>query len=164
MIERELRAHLCASLQEMPSFVEAALAQLPSEMLTRVPDCDRSPLLEHAWHLRDCDEDLYAMRIRRAVAEDEPFLEPMDISHWVEQRSYMSRPVGDALAQFREGRTRLVAQVSEFSQEQLLRLAKRGDGCFSTVVALIGELVAHDQDHRHRISAILASYAARGEA
>lgn len=89
MIERELRAHLCASLQEMPSFVEAALAQLPSEMLARVPDCDRSPLLEHAWHLRDCDEDLYAMRIRRAVAEDQPFrrasrwLSPQSCSLWL---------------------------------------------------------------------------------
>jgi hypothetical protein len=162
MIEREWRAHLCARLQEMPSFVEAALAQLPSELLVRVPECDRSPLLEHAWHLRDCDEDLYAMRIRRAVAEDHPFLEPMEISHWVQQRAYMSRPIGEALAQFREGRARLVAQVGEFSQEQFHRLAKRGDGSSSTVMALIGELLAHDQDHRLRMSAILASYAARG--
>jgi hypothetical protein len=164
MIERELRAHICASLLEMPSFVEAALAQLPSELLVRAPHCDRSPLLEHAWHLRDCDEDLYAMRIRRAIAEEQPFLEPMDISHWVEQRAYMSRPIGEAMAQFREGRTRLVAQVSEFGQEQFLRLAKRGDGSSSTVMALIGELLSHDQDHRLRISATRESYAAKGAA
>ena len=164
MLEDQLRSHLCASLAEMPPFVEAALTHLPAEMLVRVPPNDKSPLLEHAWHLRDCDENLYAMRIRRALAEDTPFLEPMDISHWVHERAYMSRPIGDALAQFRQGRTRLVNEISQLSHAQMLRLAKRGDGSSSTVLALIGELLAHDQDHRLRISAVLASYLAQGEA
>ena len=164
MLESVLRAHLCASLAEMPLFLEAALARLSTNALFRVPLNDRSPLLEHVWHLRDCDEDLYAMRIRRTVAEDLPYLEPMDISHWVQERAYMSRPLGEALAQFSQGRARLVAEIGQLNQAQLLRLAKRGDGSSSTVLALIRELLAHDQDHRVRISSILAGYAAQGEA
>ncbi len=164
MFETELRSHLCASLAEMPPFLEAALAHLPTDALVRTPLNDRSPLLEHAWHIRDCDEDLYAMRIRRAVVEDLPYLEPMDIGHWLQERAYMSRPISDALAQFKQGRARLVDAINQLNRAQLLRLAKRGDGSESTVLALIGELLAHDQDHRLRISAILSGYAAQGEA
>jgi hypothetical protein len=147
---------LVNSLLEMPAFMDQALRGLSLEHLTVLPENDKSPLAEHAWHVRDCEEELYGLRIRKVLDHDDPYLEPIGIGHWPEERGYLARPVTQAAQEFRELREELVKLLRAAPSEAMYRTCRRGDGSTSTVADLIGELLEHDQDHRVRIAAILA--------
>jgi hypothetical protein len=147
---------LVNSLLEMPAFMDHAFRGLRPDHLTVLPDNDKSPLAEHAWHIRDCEEELYGMRIRKVLEENEPYIEPMSVSHWPEARGYLTKPAMQAAREFRELREGLVELLRSAPSNALDRTCRRGDGSTSSIADLIGELLAHDQDHRVRIAAILA--------
>ena len=65
-------ASLLSQLAEMPLFLQHSLAGLPKELLQRIPERDKSPLLEHLCHIRDCESDLYGLRIHRVLREFRP--------------------------------------------------------------------------------------------
>lgn len=148
--------HFIASLLEMPEFMDKAFEHLTPELLVSKPENDKSPLAEHAWHVRDCESELYGMRIRKVLAEDEPYLEPMTVGHWPEERNYLTKPVKQATQEFRALRESLVKNLQSLSVSELERSCKRADGRTSTVLDLLAELHEHDQDHRKRVVAILA--------
>jgi hypothetical protein len=81
---------LVSSLLEMPAFMDQVLRDLSPEHLTVQPENDKSPLAEHAWHVRDCEEELYGLRIRKVLDHDNPYLEPMSIGHWPKERAYLA--------------------------------------------------------------------------
>ena len=147
---------LVTSLLEMPSFMENAFRDLKPEHLTGLPANDKSPLAEHVWHVRDCEEELYAPRIREVLVEENPYIEPMSVSHWPAERGYLAKPVEQAIREFRALREDLVRLLRAAPADALDRSCRRSDGRSSSVADLIGELLEHDQDHRVRIAAILA--------
>lgn len=146
------------ALLDMPAFLEAVYPRIPERLLRLPPAHDKSPLLEHLWHLRDCEADLYAPRIRRTLAEDRPFLEPVAVAHWPAERAYMDRTPQPALAEFGAMRRALVDELSACTPQQLQRIALRVDDRVCTVRDLVDELLEHDHDHRVRIAAILAGF------
>ena len=74
--------HLLNQLAEMPVFLEKAFAGMSRELLVRMAADDNSPLIEHLWHLEDCESDLYRPRIERVLNEDRTSLLPMDVETW----------------------------------------------------------------------------------
>ena len=64
-MDDSLYSALLDQLAEMPVFLRRTLAGLPREALLRMPQNDKSHLLEHLWHTRDCETDLYGLRIRQ---------------------------------------------------------------------------------------------------
>lgn len=146
------------ALLEMPAFLEAVYPTVPDPLLRAPSTRDKMPLLEQLWHVRDCESDLYAPRIRRTLAEDRPFLEPMEVGHWPEERGYLAREVQPALAEFGAMRRALVALLMGCTPEQLAREALRVDNRVCNVVDLVTELLDHDRDHRVRIAAVLAGF------
>ncbi len=155
---RQAYAHLLAQLTEMPRFVERAAMSVPRALLLRQPERDKSPLLEHLWHLRDCDSDLYAMRIRRVLRESRPTLEPVDVGSWPVARDYLHRDGDQAITEFVGLRAALVAELEPLDEEALSRVGQRPDGSTVNVLRLIEQLAEHDQDHRWRIAAIFRSF------
>lgn len=150
--------HLLAQLSEMPAFISHALGSMPSDLLARLPECDKSPLLEHLWHIRDCDSDLYGARIRRVLREDQPSLEPVDVAAWPDARQYSQRVGKQAIEQFAAVRSGLLDELQALDQPALARSGVRHDGSPVNVLGLIEQLAEHDRDHRWRIAAILRSY------
>jgi hypothetical protein len=155
---KQAYSSLLSQLEEMPAFLEKSATSLPSSWLTRQPEKDNSPLVEHLWHIRDCDSDLYALRIRRVLKEDKPYLEPVDVSVWPESRNYLQRNGDLAVTEFIELRASLVRELREVGQEALARTGIRADGSEINVLGLIEQLAEHDRDHRSRIAAVLRSY------
>jgi hypothetical protein len=149
---------LMQALLEMPAYLEAVYPHLPNHLLRSPSTQDKMPLLEQLWHVRDCESDLYAPRIRRTLVEDRPFLEPMAVGHWPEERGYLARAVHPALAEFTSMRRALVDELMACTPEQLARSALRAGDRVCSVVDLIAELLDHDRDHRIRIAAMLASF------
>jgi hypothetical protein len=58
------RERLLLQLAEMPAFLQPFAALAPALLRAR-PGCDNAPLIEHLWHLADCDRELYGARIER---------------------------------------------------------------------------------------------------
>jgi hypothetical protein len=157
-----LYSALLSQLQEMPAFLRRALAGLSREVLLRMPADDKSHLMEHLWHTRDCDADLYGLRIRRILAEERPSLEPVDVGAWPQARGYESREGDQAIAEFEHERAKLLSELQALSFEQLSRVGVRADGSEVSVLDVIQQLALHDQDHRWRVAVILRGFAGFG--
>jgi hypothetical protein len=153
---------LLAQFAEMPQFLAAACARLPRDMLLAQPRNDVSPLAEHAWHLHDCETLLFVQRIDAMLQCDDPALEPVFVKEWIVAHSYFTRPVHDAVTGFAAARGAFVERLRAFTPEELARPGRRADGHSCTVGGIVEEMAAHDRDHRQRICAILADYAAYG--
>jgi hypothetical protein len=158
-MQSRLYSALLNQLQEMPVFLRRVLAGLSREVLLRMPENDNSNLLEHLWHTRDCDTDLYGLRIRRILSEERPCLEPVEVGTWPQARGYESRDGDQAIAEFERERARLLSELGPLTAEQLAKVGARADGSEVSVLAVIEQLAVHDQDHRWRVEAVLQSFA-----
>jgi hypothetical protein len=154
-------ASLLGQLAEMPPFLQHALAGLPTELLQRLPAGDKSPLLEHLWHIRDCESDLYGLRIQRVLRESRPNLEPVDVGNWSSERGYLQRDGNAAIAEFATLRNKLISDLSQLEGPSLSRVGIRFDGTEINILGLVEQVADHDRDHRWRIAAILRSFGDR---
>ena len=114
-------------LAEMPEFLQRSLARMPKDILVRQPSEDKSPLIEHLWHVRDCDCELYGFRIRKVLQEEKPTLEPVDVGEWVETRNYPQRSGDQAIDEFRAYRVNLISELASQTSDQLSRTGIRAD-------------------------------------
>jgi len=158
---RQTYASLLGQLAEMPTFLQHALAALTTELLRRQPESDQSPLLEHLWHIRDCESDLYGLRIRRVLRESRPNLQPVEIGHWPVERGYLQRGGDTAMTEFAGLRRQLISDLNQLTEPSISRVGIRFDGTEVNILGLIEQVADHDRDHRWRIAAILRSYCAR---
>jgi hypothetical protein len=143
----------------MPVFLERTVASLPSDMLQRPPIEDKFPLIEHLWHVRDCDPDLYALRIRKVLQEERPALEPVDVGAWYVDRRYRERSGQQAISEFAKLRGDLIKELKTLDECDLARVGVRADGSEIAVQGLIEQMAEHDRDHRWRIASILGGFA-----
>jgi hypothetical protein len=157
---KQTYASLLNQLAEMPVFLERTVASLPSDMLQRPPVEDQFPLIEHLWHIRDCDPDLYALRIRKVLQEDRPALAPVDVGAWYVDRRYRERSGQQAISEFAMLRVDLIKELKTLEEFDLARVGFRVDGSEISEQGLIEQLAEHDRDHRWRIASILGGFAA----
>jgi hypothetical protein len=159
MMQDRLFTLLLDQLAEMPQFLRSTVVGLPRELLVRKPKCDKSDLLEHLWHTRDRETDLYGLRIRRILNGERPHLEPVDVGAWPLARGYRDRDGNEAIAGFERERAALLDELRALSAAQLCRVGIRIDGTENSVLDVVDQLAAHDRDHRWRITAILREFA-----
>jgi hypothetical protein len=113
---KQIYGSLLNQLAEMPVFLQRTVASLPSEMLQRPPVEDQFPLIEHLWHVRDCDPDLYALRIRKVLEEERPALAPVDVGAWYVDRRYRERSGQQAISEFAKLRTDLINELKTLEE------------------------------------------------
>jgi len=145
-------------LAEMPDFLHRTAVALPRDVFLRKPDNDKSDLMEHLWHTRDCETDLYGLRIRRILNEERPSLEPVDVGAWPGARRYCDRDGDQAITEFESERITLLAKLRVLSSDQLGRVGVRADGTECSLLDVVDQLAAHDRDHRWRITSILRRF------
>ncbi len=146
---------LIAQLTEMPLFLSRTFASTPVALLLKTSTCDTMPLIEHLWHLRDCDSDLYALRIRRVLLEDRTTLEGVDVGVWPRERNYLASVGVQAVAEFCAMRQLLIEELKPLSENSLARVGVRFDGREINLLGLIEQLAEHDRHHRRRMATIL---------
>jgi hypothetical protein len=145
-------------LEEMPEFLRLSLSGLPPELMSRKPLGDDLSLVEHLCHVHDCDPDLYALRIRRILREASPFLEPVNVSVWPQERQYASKNPASVLADFIQIRSELVEELRGLREAELSRVGKRADGTEINVLGVVAQIAEHDWDHKRRVAAILREF------
>jgi len=103
--------------------------------------------LEQVCHVRDIEVDGYQARIRRVLAEADPFLPSLDGYALANERRYADADAAEALTSFRAARTRTLALTDRLSAQQLQRRGVfEGYGAV-TLSGLIQYLCSHDQQH-----------------
>ena len=127
----------------------------------RLPEGDKAPLLEHLWHIRDCESDLYGLRIHRVLRESRPMLDPVDVGNWPAERGYLQRDGNIAIAEFAALRNELIADLSQLDETSISRIGIRFDGTEINILGLVEQVADHDRDHRWRIAAILRGLGGR---
>lgn len=147
-------------LEEMPQFLKHSLCGLPTLLLAQQARCDKMALLEHLCHVRDCDPDLYGLRIRRVLNEATvPLLEPVQVGAWPKERGYLSQDSNAVLEEFAQMRAALAGELRCLTEADLTKVGQRVDGSEVSVLEIVAQIAEHDWDHKWRIAAILKEFA-----
>lgn len=153
MTQAELQ-NLIAFLAETPAVVRRLTAELGADARRWRPAPTEFSALEQVCHLRDIEQEGYAVRLRRLLAEDEPTLPDIDGARLARERGYQSQDFAAALAAFTRARQENVATAAALSAEQLRR-GGTFEGIGRVTVARVLEMMrAHDESHRAELEAL----------
>jgi hypothetical protein len=147
---------LLATLEAMPSELEAAAAKMTAEAARNPPPEGGFSLVEQAWHLADLEREGYGERIRRLLAEDDPQLPDFDGARVAAERDYRARRLPEGLAAFRAARTANLAVLRSAPAAAWGRAGGQ-DGVGRITLRDVPRMMReHDDSHRAEIAALLA--------
>lgn len=155
MTREEFQA-LVLSLAEMPGRVRGLVENLGEGERVWKHEADEFSATENVCHLRDIEEEGYSVRVRRLLAESEPFLSDLDGARLARERNYNSQNMTDALERFERARNVTVAAVCDLSREQLERRGTfEGTGPV-TLRQLLLMMREHDLAHLRELETLRA--------
>ena len=126
----------------------------PSGLRTR-PNPDLFSMTEQACHLRDLEEDAYAVRIRRMISESNPEMKDFDGARIAVERAYNEQDGGEALAAFTRARERNVETISTLDDSILGRTGILEGVGEITLRKLISMMREHDEGHLDEIETLV---------
>lgn len=153
-----LPAELIDRLGTMPRFLQGCADRLPRAEWTRQPSPGVFSLVEHGCHLRDLEEEGYALRLRRMLREDRPSLDAFDGGAVAARRAYPARDLGAAMQAFAEARARNLAVLSGLDAAALARTATFGEHGTITFQRLAELMAEHDASHRVELDELFRSF------
>lgn len=134
----QLAAHFAAFPPGSRHWAPAAWDGVPSEALTA---------LEQLCHVRDIELEGYQVRLRRTLAEHQPFLPSIDTDALVVERAYGQQDPDRMLAEFRAARRDTVALLAGLDATAFARTAVFEGYGPVTLRGLVHFLCSHDQQH-----------------
>jgi hypothetical protein len=137
----------------------AALADscrgLAEDDFRRKPGVGKLSILEHMTHMLDMERDVFGVRLRRVLEEENPKLDPVDQEHLVEESRYAGRTfqqVFDEWEKLRRANVELVETTGLVEWERPVRHPDLpGPATFAHVVHRWSR---HDADHLRQIDII----------
>jgi len=145
---------LLGELEAMPARLEAA-ARTVGQARARVRPADGAfCLVEHAWHLADLEREGFGERIRRLLAEDDPFLPDFDGARLAAERDYRTRSLEEGIAAFAAARRANLARLRTVAGPGWDRAGRQeavGTVSLRDIPRLMRE---HDDSHRAEIAAL----------
>jgi uncharacterized damage-inducible protein DinB len=152
MLPKQVRYYLLAALEATPELLEAALDGLTDEAADRRPDPQRFTLREMTAHLADW-ESIFAERMGRTRDEDEPTLPGLDEEQMAVERDYAHADWRAKLAEFGEGRARMLALLHGLPLDAWDRVAHRTEIGPLTLEGQAVLVSAHDVYHLRQATA-----------
>ena len=131
----------------------ALTAPLSEAKIYVAPAPGKWSIREIVSHLADC-ELVFAFRLRQALAEDHPTIQPFDQGVWGER--YAAYDLASAMAMFHAARNwnlRLLQTVSEADRQRQTTHPERGTMTFWTIVETMG---GHDINHLQQLERLVA--------
>lgn len=123
-------------------------APLSGAQLNQPPAPGKWCIREILAHLADC-ELVFSFRLRQALAEDHPVIQPFDQDRWAQR--YASYDATSALALFEAARNwnlRLLTTVTEADRHRPTTHPERGTMTFWTIVET---MAGHDINHLQQV-------------
>ena len=150
-------AELVSRLHAMPALLEDCAKALPRTEWTRQPGPGLFSLVEHCCHLRDLEEEGYALRLRRMLRENGPVLEDFDGGAVAAGRAYPAQDLTKAAQAFAEARSRNLLVLAGLDRDALARTARFGEHGTITVVRLAELMAEHDAGHHTELQDLFRS-------
>jgi FMN phosphatase YigB (HAD superfamily) len=116
--------------------------------------------VEIACHLRDVEREITQPRLKKILAEENPFLTLVESDPWAEERNYRSQDGRQALREFAAARKATVALLRDLNPEDWLRTARHALFGPTTLAEQARFSARHDLLH---IEQLQGSLAAAGE-
>ncbi len=127
---------------------------LSAVQVNREPAPGKWSIREIVAHLADC-ELVFSFRLRQALAEDHPVIQPFDQTKWGER--YGAYDVASGLALFTAARNwnlKLLTTIDETDRHRPITHPERGTMTFWTIVETMG---GHDINHLQQIERIASA-------
>src|SRR5262245_22938731 len=103
MADEEIK-ELLTSLARTPVDISLLLSEIPTSSVNFRHAPDEFSVLENICHLRDIEIEGYAVRIRRILNEENPFLPDLDGSRLAIERDYNRQNLNEAVSAFATAR------------------------------------------------------------
>src|SRR5437764_1043547 len=139
---------LFEKLSRAPALLARVAAQVP-DALARVRSGPFA-LVEHLWHIADLEREGFGERVRRLLAEEDPFLPDFDGERIARERQYLTLPVAGALDAFAVARQETLRLLRSVSDEQWNRSGRQGGVGAGSRAGLAGRVPGHDRAPRIR--------------
>lgn len=156
MIDQEDIDQMLDGLREFPDRLRALIADCSDDDLSRAAAGGGWGPVEIFCHLRDIEE-LAIARVKRMLAENEPYMPDVDESLWPIERNYVSQNARVALEQFTEHRaefTRLLSSIDSAAWHRRGYHSERGEQTIMKYTLFISD---HDTLHETQLRESLAA-------
>ncbi|HEX7540644.1 MAG TPA: DinB family protein [Anaerolineales bacterium] len=141
---------LVANLRSTPAAISTLVASLSLDDWKRQPAPAEWCLTEILYHLRDVEREVNLPRLRKLLAEENPFLAGEDTDRWVEERHCADQDGRQALADFIAARKEALGLLNGL-QAEWSRTARHAIFGPTTLLELVGITAGHDRVHVQQI-------------
>jgi hypothetical protein len=141
---------LLANLRSNPAAIATLVSSLSLDGWRRQPAPAEWCLTEIICHLRDVEREVNLPRIRKLLAEENPFLAGEVTDRWVEERHCAEQDGHQALADFITARKEALDLLNGL-QAEWSRTARHAIFGPTTLLELIGFVAGHDRAHVQQI-------------
>jgi len=138
------------SLEDTPRRIKQLVSELGESRVRERSGDNAWSAVEHICHLRDIEQEGYAVRITKLLTEDQPLLEDIDGDRLAIERAYINQDFNAALDAFINVRAINVGAIRELSADQL---SKSGmfDNSPISLLDLLKKMREHDEEHIHQL-------------
>ena len=155
MHERD-RGRLMANLKSLPNELDHLLAPLSDEDLRWHPIPNKWSIGEIVAHLRDVEREVFQVRLRRALLEDDPTFELWDQNRAAWDRQYNDLDHRAAAREFAEARGGTVELLAGVPLESWHRSGTHPERGALTVEEMVSRQVRnHDVSHLIQIKDVI---------
>jgi FMN phosphatase YigB (HAD superfamily) len=141
---------LLACLRSTPAALATITASLSSEVWARQPAPGEWCLTETICHLRDVEREVNLPRIRKVLAEENPFLVGEVTDVWVKERQSAKQDGRQALAEFTTARKESLGLLNGL-QAEWSRPARHAIFGPTALQELVGFVAGHDRAHIQQV-------------
>lgn len=135
-----------------PVLVREAVRGLAETDARRKPGAGKLSIIEHLWHMLEMEREVFTVRLRRVLAEDNPRLAPVNQEHFVEEGQIADRTCQDILDEWERMRLDNVLVVERTGEPEWRRPVRHPDlGDKSTFADVVGRWSRHDAEHIRQI-------------
>jgi len=141
---------LLANLASTPAAIATLVSSISLDDWRSQPASAEWCLTEILCHLRDVEREVNLPRIRKVLAEENPFLAGEATDRWVEERHYTRQDGHQALADFITARKESLGLLNGL-QAEWSRTARQAIFGSTTLQELVGIVAGHDRAHIQQV-------------
>jgi len=141
---------LLANLRSTPAAIGTLVSSLSLDVWKQRPAPAEWSLTEVICHLRDVEREVNLPRIRKMLAEENPFLAGEVTDRWVEERHCAGQDGRQALADFVTARKEALGLLNGL-QAEWSRTARHAIFGPTTLQELVGFVAGHDRAHVQQV-------------
>ena len=146
-----------------PPAVRDAVRGLSEDDARRRPGVGKLSIIQHLQHMLDMERDVFNVRLRRVLEEDNPRLDPVNQEHLIEEHEIGDRPYADILDEWERLRLENVLLVQRTSEADWQRPVRHPDvGEKATFADVVARWARHDGEHVRQIEILARNAHERG--